>query len=1228
MAAAWVYTLSVIIDNYWSKYSSYESVTHAYQNALQKKEAAFFSFLETGKPQLAAIAAEKHTAEDIKRIANQPFLLFLYYSSSEQQAPFFWSSNQVVPTPAMVKQAQSGTLYKYGNGHYEILRKTIDLNGVKVEAVGLILLHRQYFIDNARLQKGFPGFNSLEGRMLFSANPTPYLIRNVKGERLFFLQPAIGTPFKFFSWVSFLVQLVATLLLIFLVSRLASVFMRGSKPAKGLVFFIGGFLLLWVLIRQFGFPINPNQFSRLGNSDSLSPPPTALLNQLHNSLFVFWLGLFVTTQSQIIGQMLSGLQMRWRMVLSALIIFMGIAIHFAIIQNICDLYLSAAIAFDLNNFFSLNYTTILAFVIIFFAALAHLMLMRFIVRLLLFITGGNVRFVLLALLAGGLLTLSVAGFLIYKNQLLFSLLWLLVFAYFVSRFRHAALPVTSGRMVVWMLVYAFSISLLLGELSDQRLRKRMYEIGKTLLMQNDQTSDYLVRFASGGMRRFDWNAYIARATDSADARSIKDSLTAKYFGGYLDRFVTRFYFFNQQKNSVNNESPESYESLQTLFMAGTQIDGYPWLAFFEESFDRFGYIIRFDAREGGPEGNVTGHVFVVVQSVVLRNAVLAPELFRQLQDFAIDLPPGFSYAWYKDGRLVEQKRNYPFPSLMPTHEKNQQSIWEREVDGSFEVWMNAGANTSLAISSGRKIWIDFVSLMAYIFCSFLLLFFTVRVVAWLLQPVHLHTPFFKPLVLNIQAQIRLTIIGVLGISFCLVAFITINFFVGQFRKTNEERLAKTIEAASAGLLQQLPASGQLNATNVPQQIKSGALRNMGKSLDTDINFYDLSGKLSATTQPVLFVKQVVSELMNPEVYFVLTKGSVHRHLMHETIGNLEYTSIYQPFRLADGSLQGYLQIPYFASQNELKQEISNFVVILINIIAFIFLLSGGLAVWVSGSITKSFGVIAEKMNQLRLSEKNERIEWSANNEIGNLVSQYNRMVDELEASAGRLAQSERELAWREMARQVAHEIKNPLTPMKLSLQFLQKAIQEKHPDVTNISERVAGNLVVQIDHLSKIAFEFSQFANIGNAKSQVFDLHEVLQELILLYGMQHNLQLHWVRKDQAMFVNADKTQMNRLFTNLIQNATEAMENMDVMKISLIETIENGKLQIEIRDSGAGVPPDIQPRIFMPNFTTKSSGTGLGLAISKAIVEKAGGRIWFNTEAGKGTSFFVQLPLVG
>jgi len=286
-----------------------------------------------------------------------------------------------------------------------------------------------------------------------------------------------------------------------------------------------------------------------------------------------------------------------------------------------------------------------------------------------------------------------------------------------------------------------------------------------------------------------------------------------------------------------------------------------------------------------------------------------------------------------------------------------------------------------------------------------------------------------------------------------------------------------------------------------------------------------------------------------------------------------------------------------------------------------------MALLIANRITRSFALIKEKIMQLNLSKNNEMIVWNKNDEIGGLVTEYNRMVVKLRENADALAKSERQEAWREMARQVAHEIKNPLTPMKLSLQYLQRAIDSGSPNVPQLTASVSKTLVEQIDYLSKIAANFSQFANINHANKEIFDLHEVIQSLITIYSKNPDIDFVWKPLPRELNIFADKAQMNRVFTNLFSNANEAKRDDANCQITILEEIVDGKVRISVIDNGVGISEEMKQKIFTPNFTTKSSGTGLGLAMCKGILEQTGGDISFTTEAGKGTTFFLTIPLV-
>jgi nitrogen fixation/metabolism regulation signal transduction histidine kinase len=295
--------------------------------------------------------------------------------------------------------------------------------------------------------------------------------------------------------------------------------------------------------------------------------------------------------------------------------------------------------------------------------------------------------------------------------------------------------------------------------------------------------------------------------------------------------------------------------------------------------------------------------------------------------------------------------------------------------------------------------------------------------------------------------------------------------------------------------------------------------------------------------------------------------------------------------------------------------------------AFIFLLAGIVSLFITNRIANSFSIITEKMQKVNLGKVNEPIKWNRNDEIGALVIEYNKMMAKLEESAAILAKTEREGAWKEMARQVAHEIKNPLTPMKLSMQYLQKSIDNDSPNIIPLAKNVSETLIQQIDHLSNIANAFSQFANIGEAKKEVFDINEVLKNVTMLHELNESLEINKDIIDTPTMVKADKTQINRLFTNLLLNAIQSIPENRVAQISVKQAMKSENIVIAISDNGLGISEEVKYNIFAPNFTTKTSGTGLGLAMCKRIVEQSDGEIWFETKLGVGTTFFVELPLV-
>jgi len=335
---------------------------------------------------------------------------------------------------------------------------------------------------------------------------------------------------------------------------------------------------------------------------------------------------------------------------------------------------------------------------------------------------------------------------------------------------------------------------------------------------------------------------------------------------------------------------------------------------------------------------------------------------------------------------------------------------------------------------------------------------------------------------------------------------------------------------------------------------------------------------------------------------------------------------YVPFTNYENKLLAYLNLPYFSREDILAGEISKLVVGIVNFSVVLILFIMGLAVFISTRITNPLRMIQKEFSKIELGKEIRSIQYKGDDEIGSLVSEYNHMVKELARSVEMLAKSERESAWREMAKQIAHEIKNPLTPMKLSVQQLQKAWDDKSPKWDEYLNKFpkwdeylnkfSNNLIEQIEHLSSIASEFSNFAEIPKSKGEVINVINKIKKSVELFSNEGNIDFKIdLNSNNKVFIYFDKEKMVQVFSNLINNAIQSIPEDRRGRITISLDVFDKKVIIKIADNGSGIPKKIGDKLFEPNFTTKTSGMGLGLAIVKNIMEDAGGRIWYETPPG-------------
>jgi len=349
-------------------------------------------------------------------------------------------------------------------------------------------------------------------------------------------------------------------------------------------------------------------------------------------------------------------------------------------------------------------------------------------------------------------------------------------------------------------------------------------------------------------------------------------------------------------------------------------------------------------------------------------------------------------------------------------------------------------------------------------------------------------------------------------------------------------------------------------------------------------------------------------------------------VVSEKIADLNYISAYTTLIDNDLEVRGYVNLPYFSNREDLFREISQYTVTIINLFVLIFALAVILTYYVAQRLSKPLILIKNQLSQMKIGEKNLPIDWERNDEIGLLVKEYNTMLIALDSSLDKLADSERQGAWREMAKQVAHEIKNPLTPMRLSLQHLEYSINRGDDNIEDKVKKTIALLIRQIDSLSTMAEEFSSFAKMPEPILEKIDLKLILGDAIMLMEKEMGQPIELNIDVEHIHILADPHQLGRIFNNIFKNAIQAIPEDRVGQVLVNVEMQKKWVKILISDNGKGIPSELSEKIFSPNFSTKNSGMGLGLAITKKIIEQFGGNIHFESEINVGTVFEINFPL--
>ncbi len=701
------------------------------------------------------------------------------------------------------------------------------------------------------------------------------------------------------------------------------------------------------------------------------------------------------------------------------------------------------------------------------------------------------------------------------------------------------------------------------------------------------------------------SAYLNKPATARLQQKIAMYLYKEYFQGYWKKYNLNVVLCS---NSLDLPQPQSRQTCANRYGTLTTHSGRQLtdkVYFVSKNNGIVTYLIKISSDESD--------LYIELSPKVLPKKPGYPELLLDT-DIQSQIPDNFSYAKYIDNTLVVNYGEFSYPV--------KAKVFSPDNDGFVNylgyrhyVKHIKGQDSLVVVSYPQVKFIDILITLAYLFVFFILIELGVMVLFGFADLVGFRY-------LTIKNKLIVSMIGILTVAFLSLGIVTVYFNVLRFKQQFREDVKNKIHSAANALEVTIDS---LHLRNDDPQL-AREIRSLAQILDADINLYNSRGQLVVSSRNKIFENKLLGQFINYQALEKLLYEQKSEFITQEKIGLLEFTSAYAAVALPQGNIQGFVNIPFFANPEQLHEQISNLIVTLINIYVVLFLLTVALAVLISEQVIAPLKVLQQKFKRLKIGQKYEKIDYKRNDEIGQLVEEYNKMVEKLEQSIDLLAKTERESAWREMAKQIAHEIKNPLTPMKLSIQLLQRAWENKDKNFDRRLKEVTKTLIEQIETLRNIAEEFSAFAKMPVSQKEKIDLAQKIENIVKLYENIDNVEVKAIIKRRPVYIWADNKQISRVFINLIKNAIQAIPEGVDGKVFVELDIKDDKALVKVIDNGTGIPEDVQSKLFTPSFTTKSSGMGLGLAMVKNIIVNSEGRIWFDTEVGKGTTFYIEFPL--
>jgi two-component system nitrogen regulation sensor histidine kinase NtrY len=1121
----------------------------------------------------------------------------------------YWSDNQPAVDLFAYTNETDVQLIKIRNGWYEYIKQKTD-EKLNYTLVALISIKPEYDFENRYLNNKFSKWLQLpeNTKLITPINYLDHAVKSKFGPPLFEVYREDGL-FKSKSSNTYVCFIYIIACMLFLWALFLLLKTKIQNDIVFVVTFSAACLVIRSLMIYFKVPAafyNASLYDAKIFANASSFYFSYLGDVLINSAVIFLIAALIYKVPKGVSIQNKFLQLLADVLFVVIIILSSLQIRLLIFSLVNN----STISYNINELFNFSAYSLIGILSVGFLIFAfYLCVEKFIIM---YVDYKNFAGMLFAFT----ITCIATAFVLSKSNQshVFDYLWpllLVLISYFLRRFKASYNFINIGLIV---LMSTFIVSTLFSKY-EQLNKKQTYEaISLGLTDRQDVIAENEFNKISSAIKS-DAQLKNLLSLLPLSNEQIEQNIRQRNFSGYFERYEIVMSLFKNDCTPIFIHLNAMYLN-EDYFKEQIEKGGSQTICddlyFIDKDKKSIRYIAKIDIEDVNKNPDKTFRLFIQLEPKLAVNLGAFPDL---LLDKSLENKlesKQISYAVYESNKLLNTFGEYQYPLFV----KN--NTFKPASNDSYEHFIYPIKNNVSIVITDKAFgaWGRFTS-NSYLFIFFALL---VLLVVWFNSIIIKRSERFS----SLNNRIQFILVSIVVLSLAAVVIGTVWVVTSQFELKNEKDLVSKSQSVLKELQQTV---GQQDALEPNYKDNTTfRLKRLAQLFGSDISLFNKKGMLYATSQPAIYEQGLVSKFMNPSAYMNLTRGILANYTQKENIGSLNYLSAYIPFYSKNDKLLGYINLPYFARQKDLEKELTAYLTTLINIYTILFAITTLIALLVSNLLTKPLRIIKQQISNIQFGKFNEALQWQSKDEIGNLVAEYNNMLIKLEKSSELLAQSERESAWREMAKQVAHEIKNPLTPMKLNIQHLQRVVETHPDDINDRVNKVSKMLIEQIDTLSHIATEFSNFAKLPTTNLEVVNICDVLQSVTNLFQQNTECEIS-LNAPNALLIMADREQCLRIFTNLLKNAEQSIPENRKGKIEVTAFADKNNVTIKVKDNGCGIAEELTHRLFIPNFTTKTTGTGLGLAMVKNSVVSFNGTISFETDINFGTTFILVFPVV-